>query len=181
MKYSNYKSSPKATLIWIVSICLLVAIAAAGALYAFGFGPFSNNTTSDNPEPTAAELEKQQKTSNDNKKEFAESTKDIELPGVDPETPSSPDTITITPSKDAGIVTLKTQLQGYASGECSLTATNGGKTMSETAPILYQPEFSTCAGFSIVIDNLGTGTWTISLDVTPSGGQMINKIIKYRV
>ena len=53
--------------------------------------------------------------------------------------------------------------------------TVNGKKYSQEAEIIYQPEYSTCAGFSVPISSVGNGSWDISLSVTPINGKSINK------
>ena len=83
--------------------------------------------------------------------------------------PTDPDNITITPSQANGQVTVTTRLEGYSDGTCTLTSTNGGKTDTRTAQVIFQAQFSTCAGFSIPTSTLGTGTWNFNLSVTAGG------------
>ena len=66
-------------------------------------------------------------------------------------------------------VTVFTKLPGYSDGSCELTTTNGVKTYNQSAKVIYQAEFSSCAGFSIPISVLGKGSWSISLAVTSNG------------
>jgi hypothetical protein len=71
------------------------------------------------------------------------------------------------PSAEQVVVTTK--LIGYSDGICSLTATNGNKTNTQSARVIYQPEFSTCAGFTIPVTSLGTGNWTLNLSISAGG------------
>ena len=77
-------------------------------------------------------------------------------------------------------VTVFTKLIGYSSGTCELVATNGDKTSTQTASIIYQREFSSCAGFSLPISPLGKGLWTLKLTAT-STGLSESKTISYEV
>lgn len=130
--------------------------------------------------PTPAQQKEMQAVDNANKKDFAEKTKNTDNPGVTIPTPSSPDTIDLSASKtDASTVTIFTKLKDYASGNCELTVTSGAKSYSTTAQILYQPEYSSCAGFSVPVSELNTGTWTIKLTATPTGGTPITKTISF--
>lgn len=65
--------------------------------------------------------------------------------------------------------TVMTSLGNVADGTCTLTVTNGAKHITQTADVLYQPQGSSCEGFSVPINDVGTGTWTIELDVTSNG------------
>lgn len=93
----------------------------------------------------------------------------------------STDNITLTASKTSDTsVTVYTQLKDYSDGICTLTVTNGSATNTQTAAVMYQPQYAICAGFSVPIDGLGTGTWSITLSVV-SGGTTVDKTISYEV
>lgn len=81
---------------------------------------------------------------------------------------------------DSSSVTVITKLVNYSDGACSLTVTNGSKTVTQNAQVVYAPDYSSCAGFSVPISSLGTGTWSISLAVT-SGGVTTTKTTTYEV
>lgn len=97
--------------------------------------------------------------------------------------PEDPNTIEIMPTQASGIVTLTTKLtgQGYSSGTCELTLLKGAVKHTEKAEIIYQPTYSTCAGFSIPVSTLGPGIWHISLAVTPLDGKTLTKTMSYEV
>ena len=91
-----------------------------------------------------------------------------------PATPSSsPSSMTLTAKIDGKYVTVTTQIQNISSGTCELTASNGANSIPPQPPvqIIYQPEFSSCAGFSILKSSLGSGTWNISVTASPSAGE----------
>lgn len=60
-------------------------------------------------------------------------------------------------------VTVYTKIYGASDGECSLIAKNGSRSFQASAKIIYQPSYSTCAGFSIKKSELGAGTWEVSV------------------
>jgi len=68
-----------------------------------------------------------------------------------------------------GSVTIFNELRNYSDGTCDLTINNDNKTYTQTAPVLYQAEFSSCIGLNVPVATLGTGTWQISLTVTSKG------------
>ena len=69
-----------------------------------------------------------------------------------------------------GSVTIFTMLYGYSGGSCSLTVTNGSSSSNQTAKIIYAPNYSSCAGFSVPsTSGLGAGEWIISLKVDSNG------------
>lgn len=83
--------------------------------------------------------------------------------------PSNASNISITPSQQGSTVVLSTKLYGYSDGNCGLTITNAGKTYSNSASVIYASDFSTCAGFSVPVSALGSGTWNITLSITSDG------------
>lgn len=94
--------------------------------------------------------------------------------------PSNPSAISITPSTSGNQVIIETKLTGYSDGTCALNITNGSQHLSQNAQVIYAPTFSSCAGFSIPISQLGNGTWNITLTVT-SGGIATSKSVTYGV
>jgi hypothetical protein len=87
-----------------------------------------------------------------------------------PTTGEQDNTIELTAQQEANnTVTVFTKLPGYSDGTCQLQATNGTKAYTKDAPIVFQREASTCAGFSVPIESLGKGLWSINLSVTSRG------------
>lgn len=78
-------------------------------------------------------------------------------------------------------VTVLTKMQNVAGGTCKLTVSNGDKITSQTAQVIYQPEFSSCAGFSVPISAVGAGAWSINVEVTPTSGSAMQKTITLEV
>lgn len=95
-------------------------------------------------------------------------------------TPTSADSIVLGVSQNNPNVVVTTKLYGYSDGACILSASNGDKSTTQSAPVMFQPEYSTCAGFSVPIEQLGNGTWTVKLSVT-SGGKTLSKEMSYEV
>lgn len=77
-------------------------------------------------------------------------------------------------------VTVYTKLAHASSGTCSLRIRNGEREQQQTAAIIYQPEFSSCAGFSVPVAPLGQGQWQIELTVTTDGATL-TKTITHKV
>lgn len=95
--------------------------------------------------------------------------KTSDTPASTPTTPSSSTIELSTRQESNGTVTVFTKLPGVSNGSCSLKVTNGAKSTSQTAAVIYQPEYSTCAGFSVPVSSVGTGTWALTLTVTSNG------------
>lgn len=95
--------------------------------------------------------------------------------------PQDSDVITLSASQEGSTVNILTKLKGFSSGSCELSLTNGSKTHTVTADIIYQPEFSSCAGFSVPVSQLGIGSWSVALNATPTGGSVLTKTITIEV
>ncbi|HSX15558.1 MAG TPA: hypothetical protein VLF40_02100 [Candidatus Saccharimonadales bacterium] len=160
--------------LWIVAGIVAVLVIA------FGLVKISGILKSDSPAV-------KEQTYNNNKKSAAIANGGVPVTG-DGKTPANttytPPTdnngITITPRDSGDTVVIGTQLVGYSDGNCSLTVTNGAKTNTQTADVIYAPSYSICAGFTIAKSALGAGTWNISLAVT-SGGNTTTKTATYEV
>ncbi|QQS18921.1 hypothetical protein IPL68_02565 [Candidatus Saccharibacteria bacterium] len=103
-------------------------------------------------------------------------------------TDSSPNTspqkgsLTLSAEKSSAThVTVLTKIMDITDGNCELAVSNGTKNTTQTAPVIFQPEFSSCAGFSVPVSQLGTGQWVISVTVKPVSGDSINSKIELRV
>lgn len=132
--------------------------------------------------PTEADKQLSSDVEAKQKAESIESTKNGDQ-ATSAEVPSNSDTITVSATQSGDSVTIHNELrgQGYSSGTCKLSVTNGSKSISQNADIIYQSEYSMCAGFSIPTSQVGVGTWNIVLEVTPFNGTTLTKSITYRV
>lgn len=52
-----------------------------------------------------------------------------------------------------------------SSGECTLTLTNGAKTVTKTAAVYPTASISTCKGFDVPVSELSSGAWNLTVDV----------------
>jgi hypothetical protein len=159
---------------------LLALFVVAVSFGAFRFySHYRNKGIADNPSgPTAEQIQQASELDADNKQDFIENNTDD---GEVVSTPSQPadSSIELSARKEAdSTVTVTTKLPGVAAGTCTLEITNGTKSASKSAPVIYQPEFSTCAGFSIPVSEVGSGTWAITLKLA---GTDISKSISLEV
>ncbi|MCA9328068.1 hypothetical protein KDA14_06065 [Candidatus Saccharibacteria bacterium] len=131
--------------------------------------------------PTKAQQEQQAKADAKAKQDYLDSVakSDTSSGNSTSSTTESParesGTLSVTASQSGGTVTVLTQMQGVTAGTCTLAATNGPKNTSQTAQVIYQPEFSSCAGFSVPTSTLGSGRWDISVSVAPGSGATLTK------
>ena len=166
------KSNRSNKKILLITALIIAVVLTSGIVYAISSNVFDSSEQSN--KPTQEQVEEQTKTEVDDKQEFIDSTKDEDLPGTNPPAPTSSDSITITTTVDSGMVTVNTKLSGFNSGSCELTIVNGSRSIVKNADVIYQPEFSTCAGFSILKNELNNGSWSLSLKVT-EGSTTITK------
>lgn len=128
-------------------------------------------TPKPNSGPTPEQKQSDDKANADKKKALIESPDGDSGATTKPTEPAVTATnINLTAVQESnGTVTVFTKLIGVSDGSCSLVITNGSKSTSQTAPVIYQSEYSTCAGFSVPISNIGSGKWSISLTLESHG------------
>ena len=65
-----------------------------------------------------------------------------------------------------GQVQIRTLIDAVSSdGNCTLTLTKSGTTVTKQSGIQAGPNTSTCMGFNIPVSELSPGTWTVSANV----------------
>ena len=140
----------------------------------------STNRVSSSDGPTEEQKKQEAQIAADTKKQFIDSQKD----GPGSNTPAGDSTQSSTIDLSAkqesnNTVTIFTKLAGYSSGSCKLVLANGSKSKTQIADIIYQPEYSTCAGFSIPVSDLGVGDWNLQLSIQ-SNGQSAKKSLIFK-
>lgn len=182
MKIQTNKKSKKA-LIVSLSIILVLAISAFAV---YGYIEKQKNDQGNDSSQTAVEgdstsKEDSEKIANKNAEQKQELL-DKEATSTNQNTPQpvTNDSISLSAEDDDDTVTVLTKLSTLPSGTCTLTVKNGNKTVTQTAEVLFQPQYSSCAGFSVSKSNLGKGVWSINLSIV-SGNTSLNKAIDYRV
>lgn len=184
MRITNKKLSKKQILV----TTLAVAVAICGSVFALDkigvISIFPKETVPNiSKEPTPQEKKSEKKTNQDTKESFLNAIKDDKEKSVEKSKPApvpkSNSSIELSANRDGDSVTIiiKLKEQGYSQGKCSLTVAANGKRVAQNADIIYQPEYSTCAGFSIPVSSVGSGQWAISLSVTPLNGNPITKTL----
>lgn len=150
-----------------IAVAIFVLILVVGLIVGIFF--YINNN-----QPVSDEMREQQHFDTQNKQNLIEDTDKTgkDSPGTTT-VPNNTDNIIISASQEAnGAVTVTTQLIGYSDGTCELVVTNAGKSHTATVPVIFQPQYSTCAGFSIKKTDLGIGNWQITLTVNSKGGSL---------
>lgn len=83
---------------------------------------------------------------------------------------SAEESIEIRAKQSGETIVISTKLTGVSSGSCKLSIKANSKSFESTANVIYQSEFSTCAGFSVQKSEIGSGIWSINLETqTPNG------------
>ena len=152
----NKKASFKKPLLATLAVVLIAAV-GAGA-YFFLNRPTSGDTI--NADPAPARLNDEEAAA---KQEFVEKydKQSDQAPELNPR-------VELTATNKDGTVTITTKLYDFSDGSCELSIRNTDKTYTDTAQIIYQPEHSTCAGFSLPVSELGSGTWQVDVNATSS-------------
>lgn len=162
----------------IITLSVIVVLAISGGAYALMLqanNSSDTNTTKDNGDST------------DNSSSSSDSSTDTD-PSDTESTTADPDSKTQqtyegenanTSTSLTGVISYKSVVdtnlvirttidQMISSGTCSLTLSNGQKTVTRASDIMLNPSSSTCEGFDIPTSELGGGTWSIEIDI--SGG-----------
>lgn len=182
LKQKNNKKTSRNLILLIVGI-LITTIAVFGILNTERIGDLfhrSNNAaTASKNGPTAEQKQTEDATNADNKQRAANpDTPQTSIPPVHDGTAQS---IELSAKQEANnSVTIYTKLFNFSGGNCNLTVTNNATTVTKTAPVIYQSEFSSCAGFSVPASELGVGTWQISLQVV-SGELSKTQTLSFKV
>ena len=168
-----------------VAIGLLLLVFVGGTLFVlektgvtdFVKAPGKSTTV---PGPTKEQQEQAAKADAESKQAYLDSTKDSTTTDSDSSVGSSTQSaasasMTVSASQSGSSVTVLTQIQGVSGGSCKLTVTNGTAATSQTAQIMYQDQFSSCAGFSVPTSSVGSGSWNIAVTITPTSGSSMTK------
>lgn len=144
----------------------------------------ANTDTTVSSGPTEEQKQAQAKADAQNKQQLIDdSTKSTQS-----STPSTPDShdasslsISAAQTSDNKSVTVLTKIMGVSDGSCKLVLKNGEVSKTLTASIIYQPQFSSCAGFTVPVTDLGAGNWSIEVTATPVSGTDMTQVIELQV
>lgn len=171
-------------LIWGAAALGLVVAASAGAYLLWPRSPQPTPTNQPPHAATPAQKASEQQHNATSKQQFNDST--VQQAAGQPAGQQQPrpaptsQQIELRAETAGQAVTIYTKLAHASSGTCSLRIRNGEREQQQTAAIIYQPEFSSCAGFSIPVAPLGQGQWQIELTVTTDGATL-TKTITHKV
>lgn len=183
---SSSRTSRLPRILAFVAAAVLLALAILFALEKFNItnitnvssGSSSQDSNGGNTGPTEEEAAMQAQLEADQKQNYLDSLNSADnnpASSSGSQTNTDSATLNISANQDSNTITVLTQIQGIAEGTCRLSASNDSKTTVQSAQIIYQPEFSSCAGFSVDSSALGAGAWIISVTVTPTNGPTITQ------
>lgn len=158
-----------------IAAAIIAAVLLCVAIWYFALGSNNRDDSTDsteNPDPAPARLNDAEA---EQKREFIEETEASESENSN--NSSNPDnssttkaSVTLDIQRDGSDVVIISKISGINDGSCKLKIKNGTKTYTESADVMFQPIYSSCAGFSVAKNELGNGTWIVSLDVTSRDG-----------
>jgi hypothetical protein len=159
------KNKGKLLVAGVASVVFILG--AAGGYLLFKDGSFDNSSTQETPSngPTKKEVLIQAESDSSKKKELV----DEQAKAQSTNTNFSSDIKLEVRQESDKSVTVISKLLNIGSGTCTLNVTNGQRNVAKSAEVIYQQEYSTCAGFSIPLSEVGRGAWNIKLTITHSG------------
>jgi len=161
-------------------------LAILGVVYVLAFGDPLTTSPADKTRPgsevSKKEKDLEQKVGADTKSAYLDGqySQDSMQPSAESSNSTSTATLRVEVSQQGQTVVVLTKIQGVTSGSCNLVAKNNGTTISRDATIIYQPEFSSCAGFSLPVTALGQGNWEITINASTNAG-VLKELIGIKV
>lgn len=175
MKISTTTFAHKKLILTALAV-VLIGVTTVTALEITGVTGFFKQDSSGYTGQTQTESEKQAEIEQNDKRDFIEESD----PSIQPATAETSPSIDLSAKQESdNSVTVLTKLSAVPDGTCTLKISNGSKTYTQTAEVIYQPNFSSCAGFSVNREKLGTGEWIIKVAVTSD--VTIEKTINFKV
>jgi cytoskeletal protein RodZ len=181
LKQKNKKTASKNlifVILGILIVVLLLVFLERSRIRKLFNSSTSSTTTSNGPTP--AQKKAEDAVNADNKLKAVDKGATPQTTNPDT-TPASSQTITLSAKQETNnTVTIYTKLLNISSGTCNLSISNNGASYAKSAAIIYQAEFSSCAGFSVPISGLGAGTWQITLEAVSAGASK-SQTISFKV
>lgn len=147
---------------------ILISFIAVLAICVFSFYWLSKDNNKAG-QPVIGEL-RDQETADDNRKQTFIENNDENRNDNSSTTPNTANKVEVAAEKGQNnTVTIFSKIYEPSAIKCSLEITNGDKVYKKEATVIYQTDYSICAGYSVPVADLGIGKWIIKLYVsTPS-------------
>lgn len=173
----NNKNNKNRFSIGIIVILLAVLIAVGGISYYFLIHkPADNNTirqTNDRSEVNTEKKAVPKPEKNNSKKSNSnhESEKNITPQYSSDDANNSPSLTGAINFKSVvdGNLMIRTTIDQMVSGTCQLKLTNGQRVVTKESAIAQNPSSSTCEGFNVPTNELGSGNWQIEIQTSGDG------------
>lgn len=178
----SHKISHKKILLWLIAsflavILVLLVLEKTGVINLIHPKETSATVTG----PTGEQKASENKANNQQKQVYLDGIYKDDSGSKSTVQPTVTPTVTVSAERQGSAVIILSKIQSVAEGSCRLVVTNSGKTTEQTAQVIYQPEFSSCAGFSVPVTALGSGSWNITVVVNPVGSGEISGTISLEV
>lgn len=166
------KTSKKPIIITAIIVVVVVCVGLLGFLW------FNSRSTEKDNDSQQTNSSKESSTKKSNQGASSESSEDNSV-YHEPEkdiSPSYEGNDANTSQKLTGVINYKSVVnhnlsirttinQLLGSGDCELVLSNGSKTITRTGQIVQNPSSSSCSGFDIPVSELGSGTWSIRINI----------------
>lgn len=164
VKHSRIRTNQK------IIIAIIVVLVAVIAIAVFFILPkiFKPETAEEKPTDSSQSEEKPEtQTPSANTDKDGNPLPDDSNP---PKETSDSNQISMHISQENGNVIISTNLGYISTGTCLIKTSTG---YSQSATVMFTPEYSTCAGFSIPVSAVGTGNITFTLEVTTADATLV--------
>ena len=180
-KYSRKKSKQKPNKLLLVVPFLLVVV-LVGSWFVMSRREETASTDTSSDQPTTEETINYEPPSEEEKQETDENvdkTKTAE-PEPKPVTTNNGSVKVVKVWQTSGSdVVVQGSLSGSSWETCRVTFKKGDSTLAREAPVIYQPDYSTCEGFTIKgADFPSSGSWTVTLTGIRSDGSTMTSASK---
>lgn len=173
MKTRPKKTSTRTPLLIALAAVTLLVVSSLVYVYAFNgniFGWKNHTAPSDEipltnlEKPTDEQIQAGNDIKNGNLDESGKNT-DPTPPASEPgSTKQSVEVFMTALNQNNGVLQVRTQISRVINtGQCTLTLTRQGKTVTKTADIQATASASTCKGFDIPVSELSIGSWDVTL------------------
>lgn len=152
----------------IIAVIIALLVVLCGAVVAYALF-FKDNSVPSNINLSPA-TEEQKKAGEDTKDKYV--TEGPDAPDTTVKDPEPIEIIKAYQDNSIGKIVVQTKLPGSSWESCNLKlASPNGVTIEKNAKAFYQPDYSTCEGFSIDRTEFNqAGIWTILLTAKKIGG-----------
>lgn len=169
----------------IISLAV-VTVLVLGAIWYFYSNKDSDKLSTDSANQSASNTDSSDQNNNTSDStntppDDSDSESPLKSEDENGQTNVTPKTVSITKvwEDSSQNVIVQTKLTGTGWKTCNLTFTQGSKTVKRSAEVIFQPEFSTCAGFSLRASEFpAEGSWSARLAGVTSTGKTVTSDAK---